>query len=406
MVNESFRDANVPSLMLCTANAIADVSYPSARSAAESKARELDKHYNQRLVSRPGDPQSAYRANIGLDDGRKSQYTASIVIGRMKEDLPQVQWVYDNLHDIQPAIYIVDDNTTTDQLHLAWNHGREAAVYFSYIIEHYDTLSDVTFFWHGEDEVWHNSMLLGWNSSISVNRMNRDYVISQGYVGSRCDHWPGCPYWVRFNPSRAEDRLDPHRLEGLFNPETFTQLFPDVSPNDFPPFFAGTCCSQFAVSRDAIQRHPKDFYENLRRWTMNWDNNDAETGRVLEYTWPYIFTGRGQSCPSMQDCYCKTYNFCIEDMEQLENLERWNALRSRREEVQWQLNFAKDALESRMDYSVSIGMSDDDLAEVEMSFQPEINRLAYFLGNLSDSTWLTREEIIHYWKLPVPPTGW
>lgn len=86
------------------------------------------------------------------------------------------------------------------------------------------------------------------------------------------------PYWVRFDPSRAEDRLDPHRLEGLFNPDTFSKMFPDVTTEDIPPFFAGTCCSQFALSREAIQRHSKQYYINLRDWTMDWDNNDEESG--------------------------------------------------------------------------------------------------------------------------------
>jgi hypothetical protein len=128
---------------------------------------------------------------------------------------------------VQPAIYIVDNNKT-DELHLEYNHGREAAVYFSYIVEHYHNLSDVTLFWHTDDVVWHNNMLLGWNSSVSINRLDRANVIRQGYVPSRCDAWPGCPYWVRFDPSRAEDRLDPHRLEGLFNPKTFKEMFPEV----------------------------------------------------------------------------------------------------------------------------------------------------------------------------------
>jgi hypothetical protein len=139
---------------------------------------------------------------------------------------------------------------------------------------------------------------------------------------------------------------------------------------------------------------------------MDWDNDDAESGRVFEYTWPYIFTGRGTFCPTMQECYCKTYNFCIEDMDQLEQLERWNSLRARREEVQWQLNFAQDALDARINATKERGANGWELAEVQRAFQPEIDRLADNLGNLSQSTWETREDIIHYWKLPVPPTGW
>ena len=91
-----------------------------------------------------------------------------MVIGRLESEVDKVNWVYNNLRNVQPAIYIVDNNVTQTQLHLDWNHGREAAVYFTYIVDHYDTLSDVTFFWHTDDEVWHNNMLLGWNSTVTI----------------------------------------------------------------------------------------------------------------------------------------------------------------------------------------------------------------------------------------------
>jgi hypothetical protein len=139
---------------------------------------------------------------------------------------------------------------------------------------------------------------------------------------------------------------------------------------------------------------------------MDWDNDDAESGRVFEYTWPYIFTGRGTFCPTMQECYCKTYNFCVEDMDQLQQLERWNSLRTRREEVQWQLNFAQDAMDARMKAEQDRGLSGAELEEVKDAFMPEVVRLRDNLGNLSQNTWEMREDIIHYWKLPVPPTGW
>ena len=334
---------------------------------------------------------------------QQSQYTAGIVLGRLTKETEKVQWIYDGLHDVQPYIYIVDDNTTTD-LHLSHNHGREAAVYFTYIVEHYDALPDISFFWHGDDVVWHNNMLMGWNSTTTINRLDRDNVIKQGYVPSRCDHWPGCPVWAHFDPSRAEDRLDPHRLESLFNPTTFAAMFPNET--SFPPFFAGTCCSQFAVSKATIRAHPIEYYINLQQWAMDPLNDDEESGRVFEYTWPFIFTGRGQYCPSMQDCYCQTYNFCIQENQDLIDLERWNALRTRREEVQWQLNFAQDALAERMDAGKEKGAGAQELEELKGAFQPEIDRLAGRLANLSQATWEKREGIIHYWKLPVPPTGW
>lgn len=120
----------------------------------------------------------------------QSKYSAGIIIGRTSEETEKLRWL-ENLVDVKPYVYIVDDNTTSE-LHLDTNHGREAAVYFKYIVEFYDNLPDISFFWHGDDIVWHNNMLLGWNSSISINRMDRDNIIASGYAPSRCDAWPVC----------------------------------------------------------------------------------------------------------------------------------------------------------------------------------------------------------------------
>lgn len=140
--------------------------------------------------------------------------------------------------------------------------------------------------------------------------------------------------------------------------------------------------------------------------TLDYETNPNHHSRVFEYTWQWMFTGRGQHCESMEECYCKTYNFCVQSRRDLEDLDQWNALRTRREEIQWQLNFAQDALWARMNESIDAGASTAQLAQVEKAFQGEIDKLSWRLTNLSEQTWRKREDIIHYWKLPLPPTGW
>lgn len=332
-----------------------------------------------------------------------SNYTATIVIGRKKQDHDKVRWVHDKLYNIHdPQIYIVNDNTVPGP-HLDVNHGREAAVYMKYIVDNYDKLQDITFFWHSDEVVWHNNLLLGWNSAEQINRMDRQNIITQGYTPSRCDHWPGCPSWLVFSPSKAEDNLDPHRLASLFNQEIFSVLFPDVE--EFPPYFAGTCCSQFAVSRDQIRSRPREQYERLLKFAVEFEDDEA-SGRVFEYAWPYIFTGRGTWCPSMQECYCKTYNFCMENPKDVEALERWNSLRTRREEVQWQLKFIQEAFGTKQRAAKSKGASAEEIKMMEEAFDAEIKRLTEHLERLTQTTWQAREDIVHYWKLPTPPTGW
>lgn len=204
---------------------------------------------------------------------------------------------------------------------------------------------------------------------------------------------------------QAEHRIDPHRLEELFNYEIFSELFPGLALLDFPPYFAGTCCSQFAVSRDQIRSRPKEQYERLYNWAKTYPD-DAESGRVFEYAWPFIFTGRGTWCPSMQECYCKTYNFCLENAKDLAALIRWNELRTRREEVQWQLTFVEDAMDTSIRKQLAISSAEEEVESIKAEFASEIARLTNHTDQLAQITWQAREDIIHYWKLPPPPVGW
>ena len=65
--------------------------------------------------------------------------------------------------------------------------------------------------------------------------------------------------------------------------------------------YAGKCCAQFIVSKNAILKRPKSFYENMYNWLINktsgygnGDGNDlysgAMTGRYAEWSWRFIFS--------------------------------------------------------------------------------------------------------------------
>ena len=256
---------------------------------ASDRASQFEIKYASHLLT-----QESGRAR--LSTAGTDNYTTTLVIGRLSADEERTRWVLEKLHNIDSLqLYVVDDPKAAGP-HLEKNHGREAAVYLKYIVEHYDELHDITFFWHADEQVWHNNMLLGWDSVQTINRMDRHHIIETGYVPSRCDHWPGCPQWIRFDPSKAEHHLDPHRLEEMFTPDLFSQLFPNST--DFPPYFSGTCCSQFALSRDQIRTRPKETYEAILDWVLEYESDDR-SGQMLEYTWPYIFTGKGSVCPPM-----------------------------------------------------------------------------------------------------------
>jgi hypothetical protein len=103
---------------------------------------------------------------------------------------------------------------------------------------------------------------------------------------------------VQQNPTAAFDHL---------YTSTFTHLFPTLP---IPKTVASTCCSQFAVTASAIRNHKKDVYVKIRKWLMDTQMDDYDSGRVLEYMWHILFGKEAVNCPDADDCYCRLYGKC------------------------------------------------------------------------------------------------
>ncbi|KAI9718469.1 MAG: hypothetical protein M1828_006714 [Chrysothrix sp. TS-e1954] len=238
-----------------------------------------------------------------------SPYTTTVVTGRLDDDPFQVDWIMRKIRDLTTkAIYIVDDPGAP--LHLPRNHGRESMVYLRYILDHYDKLNDVTFFMHAAQKAWHNNLLHRLDSAVTVSMMNRSYVLEKGYVNTRCDTDPGCPHWIKFDPTWDEVAEHDTRFEDLYNTKLWNRIFPNVTR--MPKFLSQPCCSQFAVSRERLRSVPRETYQRLVDWIEE-EAMDGFTGRVMEYTWQYLFLGVEELCPDIKTCYCEQYGMCKED---------------------------------------------------------------------------------------------
>ncbi|KAI9656143.1 MAG: hypothetical protein M1831_004714 [Alyxoria varia] len=270
-----------------------------------------------------------------LSSGSSSNRTATIVLGVLKAEERASDWVYDVKNIANVAKYIVDDPSA--QLHLEQNRGREPAVYLKYILEHFDNLTDVTIFVHASSNAWHNNVLFRQELLPTLDRLQREYVMEKGYVNTRCEQYPGCPRWVELDASKEEQEKFKDRSLDLFTSKLWAQLFPEHTP---PKYLAQPCCSQFAVSRDAIRKVPYSTYLTLSKYVVE-DHFDVYTGRVMEYLWQYIFLGEGEVCPSISECYCKTYGLCFKDTKGL--LDRYNRVREEEDEAIGRF-YNKDAL--------------------------------------------------------------
>ncbi|KAI9806692.1 MAG: hypothetical protein M1825_006149 [Sarcosagium campestre] len=261
-----------------------------------------------------------------------SNYTRTLVAGHRKDD--DISWM-SRLPDIKLALYNVDDLSAP--LHPPKNKGREAMVYLTYIIDHYDRLPDTVLFFHAHESAWHNNVLLDLSSSTTIKRLRSERVQRVGYFPSRCHLDPGCPNWLHLD--RPEGDLDTVKKpeEVLFTPKIWRELHP-LDP--IPPALSQPCCAQFAVSGDRIRANPRSRYEHYRNWLLKTDLPDDTSGRVMEYLWQYIFTGNAEFCPITHSCYCLGYGVCFGSEAKLD---AWLATLKEREQADEDLRIYNDA---------------------------------------------------------------
>jgi uncharacterized protein DUF3431 len=256
-------------------------------------------------------------------------YTRTVVIG--KRTFENTDWVAEELTSFSKAIYIVDNRTAP--LTVPANKGNEAMVYLTYIIEHYDILSDITIFLHSSRWSWHNNDFFDNDSAFMLKHLFPQRVIREGYVNLRCSWFPGCPSWLNTSSSAP---ADPQKREQPLIPTLWPQLFPTAP---LPLALAAPCCSQFALSRSRIRSVPRAEYERLRAFILATRTPDDLLGRVFEYVWQYLWTGAAVVCPGQHSCYCDLYGACFDDEEEFQAWfeGRWRIRVAEREVEQWRV---------------------------------------------------------------------
>ena len=255
-------------------------------------------------------------------------YSMMLVIARTKKE--DISWMERDIPDIEKAIYVADDPSAP--LHPPVNKGHEVMIYLTYIIDHYDKLSDVTLFMHAHNITWHNSDLLDYNAGKMIRQLNPARVVREGYMNLRCNWDPGCPEWL--HPGAVDTKKD--RKEEPLLAQAWAELFP-LRP--IPEVLAQPCCAQFALSRERIQAIPLETFEFYRNWLLNTRLTDYFSGRIFEYMWQAIFTGKSSHCPEMHVCYCDGYGVCFGGKQQLDD---WYKTRFQMRQKQDSLNRWKE----------------------------------------------------------------
>jgi hypothetical protein len=226
-------------------------------------------------------------------------YSKTVVVGKLKGE--SVDWL-DEVPDIRKVVYAVDDERAA--LRVPKNKGNEAMVYLSYIIDHYDNLSDINIMMHAHRWAWHNNDLLDNDSAATLRRLDPARVQRDGYANLRCQWHPGCTSWLDTHARRPDE----HRAEETALRAAWAALFP---AHALPDALAQACCSQLAVSRERLRSLPRGEYERMRRWLAGTALADAVAGRVFEYAWQYVWAGRAVLCPGQHACHCGLYGACF-----------------------------------------------------------------------------------------------
>ena len=97
----------------------------------------------------------------------------------------------------------------------------------------------------------------------------------------RCVWTIGCPAEIKPVEDEGHTNGGVPSAKGIFK-QAWHELMP-ASP--VPEVVAVSCCSQFGVTRETIQRRPVEDYIGFRDWLLTTPLDDSLSGRVFEFMW-------------------------------------------------------------------------------------------------------------------------
>ncbi len=193
--------------------------------------------------------------------------TINVVVSRYQRNTDFVN----KLHEVAPVkVLIYDKGEGNSEYYVPVNRGREASVYLKYIIDHYTTLPEYTFFIHDEERSWHHDGTIAERFKEALDSKRRFYNINN-------QHFNGL------------HNIDSEKRNDLINnwyPRYVEKYIPYSSLPD-PDFLAGDkykFAAQFLVHKDLILSLPLEFYEGLYSFCME-TTDEKMSGYYLEWTW-------------------------------------------------------------------------------------------------------------------------
>lgn len=200
--------------------------------------------------------------------GMKVEY----VIAHYKEDLEWLMPVRNQAH-----IYHKGENKISlndfKLVKTLPNIGREGHTYLKHIVDNYDHLADITFFLQGhiDDHIYPGNSprkMLSDTLSQGVSFANNVFTYSS---------WGFAREWLESN----------HFKNMTFSKYTFGAYWEYIFKRKHPEQISISYGGCFAVTKEKIYKHPKEFYIRILN-TME-DGSNPEVGHYLERMWVTIF---------------------------------------------------------------------------------------------------------------------
>lgn len=170
------------------------------------------------------------------------------------------------------------------------NVGREAYVYLYHIIDNYDNLADLTLFFQADAYESHKSNVL----ASPLEYIKRYKETPWVPVISRWYHTRGNNVWGRIRrPGEPLEELHATVDEVAIDKTrsargTLAEFWEDIFHNHHPEFIQVSYSSNLGVTREAIHRHSREWYEYILSSYLS-DHSNPEEATYLEFLWHSIW---------------------------------------------------------------------------------------------------------------------
>lgn len=238
--------------------------------------------------------------------------TTNLVIASVASD--NVSWtneLYNRIPNLKVYHYVSDDPTA--EFHPPVPKGREALMYFTYLNDEYDSLADINIFIHAEEHPWHLDGPLQQSMLFALSSLDLEQVVQLQYFNLYTSLKGGRP--EGYNTTKVVGQTNV--AEEPYIAEALRANFGDDVV--VPEIFIGPCCSQFAVSKEAIMSRSRDQYRHSMEWLIETNWPDQLTGRVWEHMWPWLFLhDQAADLKTEWRSLCRMYKVCFADGNDLQ----------------------------------------------------------------------------------------